>query len=183
MVFLKGFRRSTSSVSYLLFTLLASHPFTANAQTFQPLVAYGASSVFIEGKAMYVTGGHSAASNISQTFSIDLSSPWTVSAPSYTKLNSVRSPSDYQIPSALDKDQVGWLIVSGTQSYRYDISQNLWSTFDTLANLFPSDRWYLQVWHPAEQRKIKYLVTRSKPTTLSSRLILSLQFFPPLLFT
>ncbi|KAF9309085.1 hypothetical protein BG003_010231 [Podila horticola] len=144
MVFLKGFRRSTSSVSYLLFTLLASHPFTANAQTFQPLVAYGASSVFIEGKAMYVTGGHSAASNISQTFSIDLSSPWTVSAPSYTKLNSVRSPSDYQIPSALDKDQVGWLIVSGTQSYRYDISQNLWSTFDTLANLFPSERWYLQ---------------------------------------
>ncbi|KAG0327999.1 hypothetical protein BG000_000698, partial [Podila horticola] len=109
-----------------------------------PVPTYGASSVFIEGKAMYVTGGHSAASNISQTFSIDLSSPWTVSAPSYTKLNSVRSPSDYQIPSALDKDQVGWLIVSGTQSYRYDISQNLWSTFDTLANLFPSDKWYLQ---------------------------------------
>ncbi|KAG0358880.1 hypothetical protein BG005_001695 [Podila minutissima] len=141
MVFLKGFRRSAS---YLLFTLLLSQPFTANAQSFQPLVAYGASSVFIEGKAMYVTGGNSGGNNISQTFSLDLSSPWTVAAPKFTKLNSVRSPSDYQIPSALDKDQIGWLIVSGTQAYRYDISQNLWSTFDTLTNLFPADKWYLQ---------------------------------------
>ncbi|KAG0087334.1 F-box only protein 42 [Podila epicladia] len=121
-----------------------SQPFTANAQSFQPLVAYGASSVFIEGKAMYVTGGHSGASNLSQTFSLDLSSPWTITAPKFTRLNSVRSPSDYQIPSALDKDQIGWLIVSGTQAYRYDVSQNLWSTFDTLTNLFPADKWYLQ---------------------------------------
>ncbi|KAF8934562.1 hypothetical protein BGZ52_004021 [Haplosporangium bisporale] len=143
MIFLKGLR-STSSVSCLLLTLLASSPFTANAQTFQPLVAYGASSVFIEGKAMYITGGHSGVNNVSQTFSLDLSSPWTIGAPNFAKLNSVRSPTDFQIPSALDKDQVGWLVISGTQSYRYDISQDLWSTFDTLANLFPVEKWFLQ---------------------------------------
>ncbi|KAG0079031.1 F-box only protein 42 [Podila epicladia] len=137
-------RKKPTYPSFFTDRLYVSQPFTANAQSFQPLVAYGASSVFIEGKAMYVTGGHSGASNLSQTFSLDLSSPWTITAPKFTRLNSVRSPSDYQIPSALDKDQIGWLIVSGTQAYRYDVSQNLWSTFDTLTNLFPADKWYLQ---------------------------------------
>lgn len=162
MIFLKGLR-STSSVSYLLLTLLAFF-FTVNAQTFQPLVTYSASSVFIEGGAMYITGGRSGSNNVSQTFSIDLSSPWTTVAPKFTKLNSVRSPSDYQIPSALDKDQIGWLVVSGTRSYRYDISQDLWSTFDTLTNLFPVDKWFLQVWRKKQRKKKrkKSLMTYSK---------------------
>ncbi|KAG0028425.1 hypothetical protein BGZ82_008433 [Podila clonocystis] len=75
---------------------------------------------------MYITGGHNGSNNISQTFSLDLSSPWTIAAPKFTKLDAIRSPTDYQIPSALDKDQVSWLLVSRTQLYRYDISDNVW---------------------------------------------------------
>lgn len=94
---------------------------------------------------MYITGGRSAASNISQTFSLDLSSPWTIAAPKFTKLDAVRSPTDYQTPSALDRDQVTWLVVSRTQVYRYTISDGVWSTFGALANLFPVDTMFLQV--------------------------------------
>ncbi|KAG0009688.1 hypothetical protein BGZ81_003236, partial [Podila clonocystis] len=54
---------------------------------------------------MYITGGENGVNNISQTFSLDLSSPWTIAAPKFTKLDAVRSPTDFQIPSALDKDQ------------------------------------------------------------------------------
>ncbi|KAG0093803.1 hypothetical protein BGZ93_007358 [Podila epicladia] len=144
MVLLKGFQRSTSSVSCLLLTLLASYPLTADAQDFQPRISWGASSVFIEGKAMYVTAGSIGRENISQTFSLDLSSPWTTVAPKFTKLIDVRSPTDYQIPSALDTDQVGWLLVSRTHLYRYDISDNEWGMFGDQANLFPVDDLSLQ---------------------------------------
>ncbi|KAF9326207.1 F-box only protein 42, partial [Podila minutissima] len=140
MVLLKGYRRSTSC----LLTLLASHLLTAYAQSFRPLTVFGASSVFIENKAMYITGGTREGTVANQTFSLDLSSPWTAAAPNFTELENNRAPMDYQIPSALDKDQTRWFIVSGKESYFYDIPRKEWNRRDALANLYNVTATFLQ---------------------------------------
>ncbi|KAF9415168.1 hypothetical protein BGZ94_000169 [Podila epigama] len=135
-------RQSPATGAFILLTSFFIS--SALAQNFQPRLAYGTSSVYIEGKALYISGGHDGSlNNMSQTFSIDLSSPWTTAAPKFTQLSSARSPTDYQVPNALDKDKKSWLVISGHQSYRYDIESNLWGNYGSLANLYPVDQWYL----------------------------------------
>ncbi|KAG0013702.1 hypothetical protein BGZ81_000875 [Podila clonocystis] len=101
----------------LLPTIHAQLPYT-------PDPSWGPAFVAIEGKALYVQGGQSSTifnfSNIPQTFSIDLSKPWDVIAPLYSKM--ANGISDYQHPSALLNDNLSWLILTKGTIYTYNLA-------------------------------------------------------------
>ncbi|KAG0031864.1 hypothetical protein BGZ82_006814 [Podila clonocystis] len=86
--------------------------------------SWGPAFVAIEGKALYVQGGQSSKildfTNIPQTFAIDLSKPWDVIAPVYSKM--ANGIPDYQHPSALLKDSLSWLILAKGTIYTYNLA-------------------------------------------------------------
>lgn len=110
----------------------------AHAQ-YAPNTVWGASSVFIENQAMYISGGYNLDYQ-SWTFLIDFTQGWDISAPASRQLRT--SPSaDASVPNALLNDQNTWLVVSKYKSYRYEIKQDSWSPIANLANLYPVNNW------------------------------------------
>ncbi|KAF9274178.1 hypothetical protein BGZ74_004484, partial [Mortierella antarctica] len=78
----------------------------------------------IEGKALYLQGGQLTHDFnfgiISQTFSIDLSKPWDVVAPLYSKMPD--GIPGFQHPSAVMNDNLSWLILVNRTMYTYNLA-------------------------------------------------------------
>ncbi|KAF9914416.1 hypothetical protein BX616_008366 [Lobosporangium transversale] len=97
-----------------------------HAQPFGPTVLSSSTSVFIEGQALYVSGGADKNNTPSpQAFSLDLSTPWSTSRPSYQKISD-GGPADYAHPSALLADKQRWYILSQDNVYFYHIPTKKW---------------------------------------------------------
>ncbi|KAG0358879.1 hypothetical protein BG005_001694 [Podila minutissima] len=128
-------RNRSRFISTVISLILSCH--IINAQSFQPTTVLSPSSAFIEGRALYVTGGSNYQTTVSQTFSIDLSSSWDINAPKFKLLSSVNSSPDYQVPSALISEQAGWVVFSNYRDFRYNFQSDTWSALNVLSNLFP----------------------------------------------
>ncbi|KAG0062065.1 hypothetical protein BGZ92_006282, partial [Podila epicladia] len=78
----------------------------------------GSVSAFIDGKTMYVHGGFTNSNQITaQSFSLDLSTSWDVTAPAYEKLpDGVRNANN---PGALLNDSATLFILADWNYYYY----------------------------------------------------------------
>ncbi|KAF9389917.1 Multiple epidermal growth factor-like domains protein 8 [Podila verticillata] len=105
----------------LLHSLLSAY---VHAQAgYTPFSAIGASSVMVEGKALYVQGGiaNGQTTPFRQTFSIDLSGTWNVSRPPYTAM--ADGLDDHQYPGTLLKDGVTWFTIHRNKtSFNYNLA-------------------------------------------------------------
>ncbi|KAF9307170.1 hypothetical protein BGZ74_009876 [Mortierella antarctica] len=115
----------------------------ANAQ-FTPFITTGASSSFVENKAIYISGGFNRPQRVvPQTFAIDLSSNWDASSPKATELSTTNSLQDAVVPNtALSSD--GRLVVfSKGYSSIFNPTTNQWSNPTTIRNFNPKDAFHL----------------------------------------
>lgn len=112
----------------------------ASAQSFQPIATSGASTVFIDGQQMFISGGTpdgvGGFSNTNQTFALDLSSRWDVATPRFSSLPA-GPVSDHNIPNALLSDTTSWLFFSHGQAFIYDTVQRAWRFSASVSNLAP----------------------------------------------
>lgn len=112
----------------------------ASADTFQPITTSGASSVFLDGQRMFVSGGTpdgvGGFSSTNQTFSLDLSSRWDVVTPHFTSLPA-GPVSDHNIPNTLLADTTSWLLFSHGQAFIFNTVQQAWRFSASVSNLAP----------------------------------------------
>lgn len=108
----------SSPSSSILFTNAA--PFSSSTY-FTPSITYGASSVFVEDKALYVQGGVLVTrDSVTQTFALSLNSSWSVRYPTFTKLPD--GISTFYSPGTLLNDGTTWLVIrNSTQAASYNI--------------------------------------------------------------
>ncbi|KAI9236190.1 MAG: hypothetical protein BYD32DRAFT_419443 [Podila humilis] len=134
--------RSLSGMILLFSTFLLSTPHTAiftHAQSdFTPTQNWAAGSFFIEGKALYIMGGAYTPNSLTdvtlrQTYSLDLSTSWNITAPKYTKMTD--GIYDYNFPNALMQDGVNWFAVSNQTYYTYNINTGVTTANNPIANL------------------------------------------------
>ncbi|KAG0360021.1 hypothetical protein BG005_011714 [Podila minutissima] len=91
-----------------------------HGQAYIPALTYNSASVFIEGKAFYIQNGISGAADTRQAFSIDLSRPWNVSSPLYTKMPDGNGGN--AVANALHADGENWFRVhNSTHSAIYNV--------------------------------------------------------------
>ncbi|KAG0309189.1 hypothetical protein BGZ98_004714 [Dissophora globulifera] len=133
-----SFRAAASLHRYTIhafFCCLITTTYTHAQSTFQPTSVWGMSSVFIEGKSMYIHGGTAATTSppIGQTFSIDLSTNWNTSQPTFKKL--ADDFSDYKYASALMSDNQNWFLLSNQTAHKYTMGNDTWSVIGTSGNV------------------------------------------------
>ncbi|KAG0096909.1 Acyl-CoA-binding domain-containing protein 5 [Podila epicladia] len=131
------------AISYSSFLSSCFSPYSlTSAQTtsFTPTIVRGSWSTFVEGKALYVSGGWTPPddSGYAQTFSIDLSRPWDARTPTVTSLDHTGAPVDIMLPSALMGDNNTWLVLSRGMVYKYSIHDNKWQSAGAVPNMFPT---------------------------------------------
>ncbi|KAG0346059.1 hypothetical protein BG004_002519 [Podila humilis] len=134
------------SYLYLALGLSPTSPFfsfylvSAQSPSFTPTIVRGSWATFIEGKALYVSGGWTPPDDtgLAQTFLIDLSRPWDTSSPVVTSLDHSGAPVDIMIPSALMGDNNTWLVLSRGQAYEYNLQDNKWKYSGAVSNMFPT---------------------------------------------
>ncbi|KAK3809530.1 MAG: hypothetical protein J3Q66DRAFT_373775 [Benniella sp.] len=99
---------------------------SVNAQSFRPAPAYRVCSAFAEGQGLYIIGGVDTAS---QSFMLDLSVSWNVSAPVFKDLSPTKGP-NVEIGSCAMTNNGGDLFVLtlGT-GYIYNVASNSWRPF------------------------------------------------------
>ncbi|KAF8929139.1 hypothetical protein BGZ52_002546 [Haplosporangium bisporale] len=109
-----------------LIPLLLVLPITHAQSWFTPTVTWGPAYVAVEGKAFYIQGGQTTRDsnfiNIPQAFSIDLSKPWDVTSPPYSKMQD--GIAAYQHPNALMSDNESWLILANQTMYTYSLTNS-----------------------------------------------------------
>ncbi|KAF9419698.1 hypothetical protein BGZ94_009329 [Podila epigama] len=112
---------------------------------FVPLVTTGASSSFVENKAMYISGGYNRPQRaVPQMFAIDLSTAWDTNAPKAIELSSVNSLPDAVVPNAALNSIDGNLVIfSKGYSNVYDPRKNQWSNPITVPYFDPKDGFHL----------------------------------------
>ncbi|KAF9386495.1 hypothetical protein CPC16_007501 [Podila verticillata] len=97
--------------------------------SWKPANAYHASSVFIDGKAFYIHGGYNNtdSNTIRQTFSIDLSIPFDVSNPPYSKLKD--APNFGRVPNTLMQNGLDWFFCGDSlQATIYSLQNQSYTT-------------------------------------------------------
>ncbi|KAG0010566.1 hypothetical protein BGZ81_002690, partial [Podila clonocystis] len=115
----------------------------AHAQ-FTPLITTGASSTFVENKAMYISGGFNRPQRVvPQTFAIDLSSSWDASAPKATELSTTNSLQDAVVPNAGLSADGRFVIFSNGYSSIFNPSTNQWTNPTTVRYFNPKDAFHL----------------------------------------
>ncbi|KAF9407259.1 hypothetical protein BGZ76_006147 [Entomortierella beljakovae] len=93
---------------------------------------------------MYALGGftYNPDAETGQTFSIDLSTSWSIHSPVYTQLPSMVTGT--QIPSALIDNEIWYVISGGTNSgavgYEYNITSQSWRTLSPQLNITEKGR-------------------------------------------
>ncbi|KAF9335064.1 hypothetical protein BG006_000929 [Podila minutissima] len=108
----------------MLATVLLLCSSTALAQYWTPVTTWGMAYAFQEGQFLVINGGSNNTDSITQTFSLDLSTPWDTSAPKFTKLPD--GPNDYKHASTMLKDRQNWLVLSNGTGYEYNIPTRAW---------------------------------------------------------
>ncbi|KAK3809531.1 MAG: hypothetical protein J3Q66DRAFT_373776 [Benniella sp.] len=110
---------------------------SANAQSFRPAPAYRVCSAFAEGQGLYIMGGLDTAN---QSFMLDLSVSWNVSAPVFKDLSPTKGP-NVEIGSCAMTNNGGDLFVLtlGT-GYIYNVASNSWRPFPNPN--FPAEVWW-----------------------------------------
>lgn len=105
-------------------------PILAHAESpWKPANAYHASSVFIDGKTFYIHGGYNNTNSntIRQTFSIDLSIPFDVSNPPYSKLKD--APNFGRVPNTLMQNGQDWFFCGDSlQATIYNLQNQSYTT-------------------------------------------------------
>ncbi|KAF8931417.1 hypothetical protein EDD21DRAFT_410215 [Dissophora ornata] len=135
-----GNNRLPLLLSYILATILhiSLSPFV-HAQTFQPPVVFSPLNVFIEGQALYISGGGTVPvgskfyTPTSLSFMMDLSVSWNASSPVLKKLPD--GPSTLWMPSALSSDAQNWLAIVNGTGYVYNFKSAAWSSIFTSSNI------------------------------------------------
>ena len=117
-----------TSTIYLLFSI--SPHLSVHAQ-FQPELAIESSSVFIEGRGLYILSGFtSAGRQTDQTIMLDLSASWSAISPKYKTLPP--GPMSNWFPSALTADGEEWFALADGTGHVFDFrSNNDWSELFT----------------------------------------------------
>ncbi|KAF9345796.1 Acyl-CoA-binding domain-containing protein 5 [Mortierella sp. AD094] len=122
--------------SFTFFILLSALSNFVHSQAFTPSVTYGSSSVFIEGRGLYIQGGYSNTLNaVSQTFMIDLSTPWSTSNPVYRKLPD--GIPEGKSASALSPDKQSWFVMSNSTAYSFNFNSSKWTNIFSSISLNP----------------------------------------------
>ncbi|KAF9309082.1 hypothetical protein BG003_010228 [Podila horticola] len=114
------------------------------ANAFTPLITTGASSSFVEGKAMYISGGFNRPQRVvPQTFAIDLSSDWDTSSPKTTELSTINSLQDAVVPNAALSSDGRLVVFSNGYSSIFNPTTNQWSNPTTVRYFNPKDAFHL----------------------------------------
>ncbi|KAG9066900.1 hypothetical protein KI688_012812 [Linnemannia hyalina] len=109
---------------------------------------WGMSSVFVDGRALYVHGGRilqqsssPAMISTSITFSLDLSTAWEASQPNFT-LMTTEGPTDYLFTSTLILNDNAWIMISNATGslLRLDRTVDIWSEVTFGANIVSKDK-------------------------------------------
>ncbi|KAF9311827.1 hypothetical protein BG003_006912 [Podila horticola] len=107
----------------LFAALLCLSPVIHAQLTYMPEPAWGPASVSIEGQALFVQGGKLTQyfnfTITQQAFLIDLSKPWDVSSPLYTKMQD--GVAGFQHPNALTNNNNNWLILANQTLFTYNL--------------------------------------------------------------
>ncbi|KAF9432961.1 Multiple epidermal growth factor-like domains protein 8 [Entomortierella beljakovae] len=123
-------RGSFLSIVFILYYILNLTQFSnAQSPTYVSHMAYA----FIDGKALYIQGGHTNEANSSQIFALDLSKmDWSTDNPPWIELNAGSgaqlSPVDYEHSMTIAPDQQG-LVIWGFNSgiSKYNLMTNAWN--------------------------------------------------------
>ncbi|KAF8941403.1 hypothetical protein BGZ58_009486 [Dissophora ornata] len=93
------------------------------------------SSVFVEGRAMYIHGGTTTTTStpLGQTFSIDLSTNWTTSQPAFKNLTD--GFGDYKYASTFLSDNKSWFLLSNQTAHKYATDNDTWSVIGVSGNV------------------------------------------------
>ncbi|KAI1316302.1 hypothetical protein EDD11_010145 [Mortierella claussenii] len=100
------------------------------------------SSIFIEGKTMFMHGGTTTTTSVplGQTFSIDLSKPWSAAQPAFQKL--ADNFTDYKFVGALLNSDAAtppvWLLVANRTAYKYFIQNDTWAYIGMSVDVNPA---------------------------------------------
>jgi len=99
-----------------VFFLLLHLPVQAKSN--KPYLTYYPGSTYVDGKALYVTGGEDTSRQIAdQTFMIDLSVSWKTTSPVYKELPIVSSC--YWCPATMSGDGRRWFLFSSGIGYAF----------------------------------------------------------------
>ncbi|KAF9427622.1 hypothetical protein BGZ76_002246 [Entomortierella beljakovae] len=154
--------RSSATGLLLPLIILAT---STHAQSYRAKGAGYATSVFIENKAMYVLGGYIYGTDTpaGQTFSLDLSTTWSIHNPIYTQLPSMVT--GVLIPSTLIDNEIWYVIAGGRGAggavYEYNITSQNWQTLGSQSNITGAGM--SAVYNPIARRV--YIPNGSKQTT------------------
>ncbi|KAF9377781.1 kelch domain-containing protein 3 [Podila verticillata] len=92
--------------------------------SFTPESTWGPAFASIEGKALYIQGGKLTQYfnfvPTQQAFFIDLSKPWDISSPLYTKMRN--GVAGFQHPNALTNDNTNWFILTNQTIFTYNLA-------------------------------------------------------------
>ncbi|KAF9109761.1 hypothetical protein BGX27_007228 [Mortierella sp. AM989] len=127
---------ATSTCLLLLFS--SSFTIRVDAQSFTPIPTWGSAFAFQEGRKLYVQGGSDGNYNISQTFSIDLSTSWDTSRVPFTRL--ADGPFDYLHSSAMLKNNESLFLLSKGTGYQYSIALDSWKTIGSSPSVINTRR-------------------------------------------
>ncbi|KAF9912732.1 hypothetical protein EC991_009468 [Linnemannia zychae] len=135
---MRSFPKLHTSFPFLV--ALSSFFTLVQGQQFTPTVVYNAQSAHINGKALYINGGHSNSNSnitsfspyssdqaVNQTFYIDLSVSWPTSNPVLHQLPSQPSASvGYGYTSAIFNHSRNWLVGNNRTRQVFDLVTNQW---------------------------------------------------------
>jgi len=102
---------------------------SVNAQSFRPAPTYKACSAFAEGQGLYVIGGSGQANSSSQSFMLDLSVSWNVSAPAFKDLSPTRGPKVEMGGCAMTNNGGDLFVLTTGAGYIYNVASNSWKPF------------------------------------------------------
>ncbi|KAF9993359.1 hypothetical protein BGZ65_011124, partial [Modicella reniformis] len=130
-----------AQVITLLFLLLRISPgYFVRAQILEPTLVTLSSSAFVDGKALYISGGEVSPQGLypSQTFKIDLSVSWNVNRPVFTALK--LAPPQIYSPGAMSADGTKWYLQAEEKGFLYDVLTDSWTHLFSFPGLRPFGR-------------------------------------------
>ncbi|KAK3809532.1 MAG: hypothetical protein J3Q66DRAFT_373777 [Benniella sp.] len=126
------------------FITIVSLSLSVNAQSFRPVPAYKACSAFAEGQGLYIIGGLDTAS---QSFMLDLSVSWNVSAPVFKDLSPTKGPKVEVGSCAMTNNGGDLFVLTLGTGYIFNVASNSWRPFSNPN--FAINAWALSATDPA----------------------------------
>ena len=108
-----------------ILTLLLSIPFRSFVHAFQPIPVASPCFAYVEGQGLYVAGGYTKNSTLSQAFVLDLSVSWNTSDPVFRKLKN--GPTMNHTPCSMFNNGEDLFVLSQATGYIYNVKSDSWT--------------------------------------------------------